>query len=171
VTANGRIQASFFGASILGPLLADVPLFVMPLPTLLFIDASSFLVSACTLSLIVTRFNVAEKREKKSIRHDVAEGLRYVLHHPVLRTISMIMAMVNFVGSTTYAQVVLFAERQLHLLLQEGLMGKQRAYRTATRTCPACCFSRQSLLPNTIPDILSIPNLGFLCLLGLAEPS
>ncbi len=114
VTANGRIQASFFGASILGPLLAGVLLFVMPLPTLMFIDASSFLVSACTLSLIFTSFNVAEKREKKSIRHDVAEGLRYVLHHPVLRNISMMMAMVNFVGSTTYAQLVLFSERQLH---------------------------------------------------------
>jgi MFS family permease len=50
VTANGRIQASFFGASILGPLLAGVLLFVMPLPTLMCIDASSFLVSACTLS-------------------------------------------------------------------------------------------------------------------------
>jgi MFS family permease len=114
VRANGRIQASFFGASVLGPLLAGVLLFVMPLPTLMFIDASSFLVSACTLSLIFTSFNVVEKREKKSIRHDVAEGLRYVLHHPVLRNISMMMAMVNFVGSTTYAQLVLFSERQLH---------------------------------------------------------
>ena len=114
VTANGRIQASFFGASILGPLLAGVLIFVMPLPSLMFIDASSFLVSACTLSLIFTSFNVAEKREKKSIRHDIAEGLRYVLQHPVLRNISIMMAMLNFVGSTTYAQLVLFAERQLH---------------------------------------------------------
>jgi MFS family permease len=114
VTANGRIQASFFGASILGPLLAGALLFLMPLPTLMFIDASSFLVSACTLSLILTSFNVDEKREKKSIRHDVVEGLRYVLHHPVLRNISIMMAMVNFIGTTTFAQLVLFSERQLH---------------------------------------------------------
>ncbi len=113
VTANGRIQASFSGASILGPLLAGVLLFVMPLPTLMFIDAASFLVSACTLSLIRVSFNAAKKRERSSVRQDIVEGLRYVLGHPVLRNISMMMALVNFVGSSTYAQLVLFAERQL----------------------------------------------------------
>ncbi len=115
VTANGRIQASYSGASILGPLLAGVLLFVMPLPALLFIDAGSFLVSACTLSLVFTSFNVGEKgEEKKSIRHDVAEGLRYVLRHPVLRNISIMMAMVNFIATTTVAELVFFSERQLH---------------------------------------------------------
>lgn len=117
VTANGRIQASYSGASILGPLLAGLLLFVMPLATILFIDAGSFLVSACTLSLVLTSFNVAEEHtehEKKNILHDVSEGLRYVLRHPVLRNISIMMAMVNFVATTTFAELVLFSERQLH---------------------------------------------------------
>jgi MFS family permease len=113
VTANGRIQASFSGASILGPLLAGVLLFVLPLPALMFIDAASFLISACTLSLIRTSFNTSKKRERSSVRQDIVAGLRYVLGHPVLRNISAMMALVNFVGSTTIAQLVLFAERQL----------------------------------------------------------
>jgi predicted MFS family arabinose efflux permease len=48
------------------------------------------------------------------VRQDVVEGLRYVLSHPVLRTISAMMALVNFVGTTTNAQLVLFAKERLH---------------------------------------------------------
>ncbi len=113
VTANGRIQASYSGASILGPLLAGVLLFLLPLPDLMFIDAASFLVSAGTLSLIRVSFNAERQPRKTRVRQDVVEGLRYVLSHPVLRNISLMMALVNFVGSTSYAQLVLFAERQL----------------------------------------------------------
>jgi MFS family permease len=52
-------------------------------------------------------------RERKSIGHDVIEGLRYVLGHPVLRNISLMMATVNFVATTAGTQLVLFAQRQL----------------------------------------------------------
>jgi MFS family permease len=43
----------------------------------------------------------------------VVEGLRYVLSHPVLRNIWLMMAMFNFVGATTIAQLVLFAKERL----------------------------------------------------------
>jgi len=114
VTANGRIQASYSAAQVIGPLLAGALLIIVPqLPMLMVVDALSFLVSACTLALIKGSFNVPGTKEKKSIRHDVIEGLRYVLRHPVLRNISAMMALINFIGSTTYAQLVLFAERRL----------------------------------------------------------
>src|SRR5207247_2865749 len=41
------------------------------------------------------------------------EGLRYVLAHPVVRNISLMMALINFVGATTYTQLVLFARDRL----------------------------------------------------------
>ena len=115
VTANGRIQASYAGASVLGPLLAGALTAAMPIQTVLFFDALSFLLSAFSLSLIRASFNSAEdeRREPASLRHDVAEGLRYVLGHPVLRNISLMMAMVNFVASTTGAELVLFAKHRL----------------------------------------------------------
>jgi MFS family permease len=109
VAANGRIQASFSGAQILGPLLAGALLFILPLPTLLFFDAASFFVSALTLSLIRRSFNSEEQREKTSVRQDIIEGLRYVLRHPVLRNISAMMALVNFIATTAGTQLVLFA--------------------------------------------------------------
>jgi MFS family permease len=115
VTANGRIQASYSGAQIMGPLLAGALVAVVPLTSLMLIDAFSFIVSSFSLLLVRRSFNVkrGEPREKTSIRRDVVEGLRYVLGHPVLRNISMMMAMVNFVGATTMAQLVLFAKVRL----------------------------------------------------------
>lgn len=116
VTANGRIQASYSGASILGPLLAGALVAIVPLPMLMLYDAASFLISALSLSLIRTQFNASEQegQERKNIGHDVVEGLRYVLGHPVLRNISMMMALVNFIASTISAQLVLFAHQRLH---------------------------------------------------------
>ncbi len=130
VTANGRIQASYSAASIVGPLLAGVLVIRVPLPVLMLIDGFSFLLSAFSLALIRISFNSGEKRAPTSIRTDVVEGLRYVLSHPVLRNISIMMALVNFVGSTTYAQLILFAKVRLQasdvqasLLYSAGSLG------------------------------------------------
>jgi len=108
VTANGRIQASYSGASIVGPLLAGVLVTLIPLSALLLFDAFSFLASSFSLMLIGISFNKGDRRAATSIRSDVAEGLRYVFSNPVLRNISIMMALVNFVGSTTYAQLIFF---------------------------------------------------------------
>jgi MFS family permease len=132
VTANGRIQASYSAAQVAGPLLAGALLSVLPLTWVLTFDAGSFAISALSLSLVRRSFNVAgeETKERKSILHDVREGLRYVLSHPVLRNISVMMALINFVGASTYAQLVLFAterldasKREIGLLFAAGSAG------------------------------------------------
>lgn len=130
VTANGRIQASYSGASIAGPLLAGVLVTLVPLAALMLVDALSFLVSSFSLALITISFNTGEKRERTSIRSDVVEGLRYVLRHPVLRNISLMMALANFVGVTTNAQLIFFAKTRLQatdfqasLLYSAGSLG------------------------------------------------
>ncbi|HEX6109157.1 MAG TPA: MFS transporter [Ktedonobacteraceae bacterium] len=123
VTANGRIQASYSGASVIGPLLAGVLVTKVPLAALMLFDAFSFLLSSFSLALIKKSFNTGEKRAPTSIRSDVVEGLRYVFSNPVLRNISIMMALVNFVGSTTYAQLILFAKVRLQATdLQASLL-------------------------------------------------
>jgi MFS family permease len=130
VTANGRIQASYSAAMVAGPLLAGLLVAFMPLSDLMLIDAGSFVLSALSLMLIGRSFNASERQASASIRQDIAEGLRYVLGHPVLRNISAMMALVNFVATTTYAQLVLFAsdrlqasETQVGLLFSAGSAG------------------------------------------------
>src|SRR2546430_2275265 len=84
------------------PLLAGALVAIMSLQMLMLLDAASFLISAFSLALIKTHFNAKQEgtQERKNIGHDVIEGLRYVLGHPVLRNISIMMALVNFVAST-----------------------------------------------------------------------
>ena len=113
VTANGRIQATFAGASVLGPLVAGALLVVLPVDQLLVVDAATFVVSAVALSLIRRPFNgPLTARRSTTIRQDIVEGLRYVLRHPVLRNISAMMALVNLVSVTAFAQLVLLAKER-----------------------------------------------------------
>ena len=113
VSANGRIQASFAAASVLGPLAAGALLVFVPVETILLLDAASFVASAVMLSLIARPFNAPITKRATSIRQDIVEGLRYVLSHPVLRNISLMMAMINMVGATVFAELVLFAKQAL----------------------------------------------------------
>lgn len=125
VTANGRIQASYSAASIAGPVLAGVLVAFIPLTALMSLDALSFLVSSLSIAWVTISFNTHqdEQGERKNIWQDVSEGLRYVWRHPVLRNISIMMALVNFVMATSGAQLVLFAkERLLASDTQVGLL-------------------------------------------------
>jgi MFS family permease len=118
VTANGRIQATFSGAQVAGPLLAGLFVSFLSIQWVMAVDAASFVVSAASLSLIRASFNrpgEGRGEEPTTIFADVREGLRYVVGHPVLRNISLMMALINFVGATTFTQLVLFARDRLNV--------------------------------------------------------
>ena len=132
VTANGRVQAGYSVAKIVGPLLGGLFVAVVPLPMLMLIDAVSFLVSAGSLALISTSFNAHshDKRATTSLRQAIVEGLRYVLKHPLLSWIVLLLLLVNFILPTSSAQLVLFAKEwfavsntQLGLLYACGSLG------------------------------------------------
>ena len=105
IAANGRIQASYSAAAVIGPLLAGALVAVMWVETIVSIDAASFLVSAASLLFVRGSFNAPVSRTATNLRDDVIEGLCYVAQHPVLRAISAMMALMNGAGVTVYAQL------------------------------------------------------------------
>ncbi len=118
ITANGRIMATNSAGQILGPILAGVLVTLMTPADLLFFDAASFGLSAASLAAIRRSFNAADGPAPAtagvtSLLRDVRAGLRYVWSNPVLRSISLMMALINFVASTESSQLVLFAKRAL----------------------------------------------------------
>lgn len=115
VKANGHLQASYSIARVAGPLLAGLLIFVAPLPMLLIVDGASFVVSAMSLAGIRSRFNVMteEKKGATSIRHDILEGLHYVLRHPVLSWLVLLLLFINFISPTATVQLVLLAKQWL----------------------------------------------------------
>lgn len=116
VTANGRINASYQTMQMAGPTLAGAIATVLSVPALLFFDSVSYVMSAAALLWVGVRFNRKEEtpRPRTTIRADIVEGLRYVVSHPVLRNISLMMMLFNFVDSTFQAQQVLYAKERLH---------------------------------------------------------
>jgi MFS family permease len=120
VAANGRIMATNSAGNVVGPILAGALVAFISVSNLLFFDAFSFLVSAGALAIIHKSFNAAPRPgvedpdQRPGIFDDVKEGLRFVWSHPVLRSISIMMALINFAAATQYSQLVLFAKHVLH---------------------------------------------------------
>ena len=116
VTANGRINASYHASEVIGPTIAGAITTIVSVPALLVFDSLSYAFSAGALAWIRVGFNTADPktRTESRILADIWEGLRYVVSHPVLRNISLLMALFNFVNSTFYAQSVLYAKERLH---------------------------------------------------------
>src|SRR5262249_56781526 len=102
---------------ILGPGLAGSLIFGIPVPPLLSLDAASFLVSATMLSLIARSFTLAATRvdehQRTSLRRDMIDGLRFVFGHPVLRNLSIMLALGNGLAAIRESQLVVLAEQHL----------------------------------------------------------
>jgi len=108
VTANARIMATNNAGQILGPGLAGALVAFIPVADLLFVDAGSFFVSSACLALVRRSFNAAASATPagrpagsaiRSLLADVREGLAYVWSNPLLRSISIMMALINFVAA------------------------------------------------------------------------
>ncbi len=131
VTANGRVQASYATTRVMGPLLAGLLVAIMPLSTLLLVDALSFLISACSLVIVRTSFNAdSDKKATNGIYQDIRGGLSYMLGNPVLRWLTLLLLLINFVEITVITQTVVFAKQWLHasdtqvgLLFSSGSVG------------------------------------------------
>jgi len=124
VTANGRIMAATSAGQVAGPVVAGALVSILAPASLLFVDAATFVVSALTLVAIRRSFNAADDATAdttaaggsvvRRLGRDVREGLAYVWRHPVLRSISIMMALINFFAATTLAQLAFFTKTALH---------------------------------------------------------
>lgn len=130
ISANGRVQASYAAAAILGPLLAGILVAQVPLSTLVLLNSATFLISVCSLLQIHKPFHAAPPECSARLSQEILEGIRYVWHHPVFRSLAILLAILNFIEITAEAQLVLFAKEHLHasdpqvaLLLTAGSAG------------------------------------------------
>jgi hypothetical protein len=88
VTDFRKLSASASAAELGGLPVAGwlVQLFTAPLTIL--IDAVSFAVSAISISLVRAPEQAAMPAVQSSMRREIIAGLRFVLHHPLLRAIA-----------------------------------------------------------------------------------
>ena len=83
-------------------------------PAAILVDSISFLVSVISLLLIhAPEPPLPASHLRKSMWHDIGEGLEVVLRNPVLRSIAGCTATSNLFGNIIFAVFVLYATREL----------------------------------------------------------
>lgn len=115
--ANGRlwgaemIMNSFVGPPLGGFLLAVA--FALPF----FLDAGTFAVAAAMAALLTGSFRPdgGERAPARSFIADLKEGFRWLWSHRLLRTLAIVLGLLNAAGSASFATIVLFAQEVLHL--------------------------------------------------------
>jgi MFS family permease len=114
--ANGRMIATqTVGQSFIGPPVGGV-LFPLAHWVPFATDAVSFLSSSALVGSLRGRFEPeAETQERRSVRADIAEGVRWLRRHRLLRTMAVTAFMLNFAGAVAFGLLVLFAQDRLGL--------------------------------------------------------
>jgi MFS family permease len=155
-------------------------------PVAVVLDAFSFLASALLLGGIRKQEEAPARADRRSLRHELMEGLRYVFGHPYQRTMVAMTALSNFFGQVVFSILLVYAVRELGLsaatigiVLAVGNLGTLASALTAKRIgerlgvgrtilFASCLFGPGTLLialapqDNAIPFILaSMMVIGF----------
>lgn len=175
VEGNAKLETSRSAASVAGPGFAGLLVSLLTAPVAILFDAVSFLVAAGLLGLIRTEEELPPRDERRSLRIELLEGLRYVLGHSFQRGIVIAVALSNFFGQIVFSILLVYAVRELGLtaatigiVLSLGSVGTLVAAVTASRigerlgvgrtiVLAALLFSPGTLLIAAAPRDLAIP--------------
>ncbi|MDY7103551.1 MAG: MFS transporter [Actinomycetota bacterium] len=110
--ANGRMwSVEAVANTFVGPPLGSLLLLVaFSIP--FFVDAGTFLVAAALVATIPGTFRAAadEGAPRRSFRQDLAEGVRWLVGHPLLFPMAVILGLLNGAMTMAMATFVLFAQ-------------------------------------------------------------
>ena len=113
--ANGSQQVSLtVGESFLGPPVGSL-LFAAAAALPFGLDAASFAGSAALLARLPRTGHAAQDATHPSIRAQVAEGLRWLAGHRLLRVVAVLLGIFNFANQMGQAILVLLATQTLHV--------------------------------------------------------
>ncbi|MDR0343622.1 MAG: MFS transporter [Nocardiopsaceae bacterium] len=113
VEGNAKLQASESVAQVAGPALGGFLVQAVTAPFAVLADAVSFVLSAGSLRAIRMTEPPVPRAGQRSLRREIAEGLRFVLGHPILRAIAGCTGSYNFFGNAFQAVAVVFLVRQV----------------------------------------------------------
>ena len=186
VEGNAKLEISRAASNIGGPGMAGGLVAALTAPVAVLFDAVSFVASALLLGGIRKQEEAPAREERRSLRHELSEGLRYVFGDAYQRTMVAMTALSNFFGQIVFSILLVYAVRELGLsagtigiVLALGNAGTLLAALTAKRIgdrlgvgrtilLASCLFGPGTLLiaaapqDNAIPFILaSMVVIGF----------
>ena len=114
---NSKLEVSRSAAQVGGPGLAGVLVGAIGAPYAIAVDAASFAASALLMSAIrrVEELPETLASARRRMREEIAEGLRFVVGHPIMRPMMFFVAASNFFTTMVFSILLVFAVRELHL--------------------------------------------------------
>lgn len=116
--ANGKLEVTRSAAQTAGPGVAGILVGVLTAPYAVLVDALSFVASALFLSAIRLREDVVSadaSETRPRLRNEIADGLRFVLRHPIMRPSLVYVAAFNFSSNLVFSIYIVYAVRVLDL--------------------------------------------------------
>jgi MFS family permease len=175
VEANSKLEISRAAANIAGPGMAGGLIALLTAPVAVLADAISYAVSALLLFGIRKEEEAPPRAERRSLRAELGEGLRYVFGHPYQRTMVAMTAISNFFGQVVFSILLVYAVRELDLsagtigvALAVGNLGTLASALTAKRIgerlgvgrtllLASCLFGPGTLLIAFAPQEYALP--------------
>ena len=159
VDGNGKLEFTRATAEVAGPGLGGALVGLLTAPIAVAIDAGSYVASVASL-LLIRRGEVVEPRVRGSrLRTELAEGVRYVWRHRLLRPIALCTGISNYFSHIGVAVVILYAVRDLGL--SAGLIGLWYSLGSITAPLGAAVAGRVAHQLGAGPTIVSMAALGF----------
>lgn len=128
--ANGRLWgAEMVMNSFAGPPLGGV-LIALTFAAPFFVNAGTFVVSAALIATLSGNFRTDRPAERRTLRSEIGEGVRWLWEHRLLRTMAIVLGVMNAMVTMALATYVLFVQEILGLeaasfgvLLSAGAVG------------------------------------------------
>ncbi|QLJ02817.1 MFS transporter [Streptomyces sp. NEAU-sy36] len=116
VTGNARLEMSNQVGLLLGPAVIGAGVAAFGVPSAMWFNAATFLISAATL--VPMRFgsgreSVPTSGARPTVRRDMAEGLRYIRTHALILRLVSLQVVINLVIAAE-TLVVFYATHDLH---------------------------------------------------------
>jgi MFS family permease len=115
---NAKLEITRSASQIAGPGLAGLLIGIISAPIAILADSASFVVSAGFVLGIPKTKSVtppAQAAASVGIGREIAEGLRFVLRHPLLRALAACTGISNLFSNLAFAIFVLYLVRELGL--------------------------------------------------------
>jgi MFS family permease len=124
IEGNSKLEVTRSAGQLAGPPAAGGLIQLLTAPYAVVWDSVSFFISGAFLLAIRKKEPPLEKREdgrRAGMRHELWEGLRYVVKHPYLRPQAISTGVSNFFSNVAFSILIVFAIRTLHM--SNGLIG------------------------------------------------
>ncbi|KOG49557.1 MFS transporter [Streptomyces decoyicus] len=140
VSGNGALETIRSSAQVAGPGIGGGLVQVLGAALAIVADAAGYVLSALFLWAIKRPESRPDPRPEASLRQDIAEGLRFVFGHRLLRVIALTTGLANFFTAVLMATQSVFLVRVLGLA--PGVVGLLLAASAVGGLAGALCAGR-----------------------------